>query len=234
MNTQHQPINRYLDHAVLKPEMTRDETVAAIRLGRTYETRTVCVKPADIELALEICAGSATEVGTVLSFPHGAGHPKGKAAEARVYLDLRVREIDMVVNYGLVRSGLWEEVRRDISAVSAVTRPAGIILKVILETSELESEAIARATEIAADSGADFVKTSTGFASAGASEEAIRAMLDAAGGRIGVKASGGIRDRARAELFVSLGCGRIGIGYSTTPVICDGATVSDSGSKDAY
>jgi deoxyribose-phosphate aldolase len=221
-----QPINRYLDHAVLKPQLTREEARAAIRVGRDHAVRQVCVRPADIEIALEICSGTDTAVGTVLNFPHGTGHSEGKAAEARLYIALGVQEIDMVVNYGLILSGLWEDLRRDIAAVSALTRPKGVVLKAILETSELDIPSIRRATVVAAEAGADFVKTSTGFASGSATEEAVRAMIEAAAGRIGVKASGGIRDRPRAELFLGMGCGRLGVNYPSTPVICGQAAAS--------
>jgi len=227
-----QDIHRYLDHAVLKPELTRDEAQAALQMGIGYEVIAVCVRPADIELAVAMCRGTNTAVGTVLSFPHGVGHPQVKTLEARTYIDLGVREIDMVANYGLIRSGLWAAVAADIGAVADVTRPAGILLKVILETSELELAQIGRATEITAGAGADYVKTSTGFASAGASEEAVGAMLAAAAGRIAVKASGGIRDRACAERFIAMGCSRLGVGYTSTPVICEG-TVAGGAARTA-
>jgi len=215
-----QDINRYIDHAVLRPELSREDAEAAIRLGLDYDVIAVCVRPADIELALKVCRGTRTRVGTVLSFPHGVGHPRGKTREAETYIDLGVSEIDMVANYSLIRSGLWDEVRIDLDAVSRVTRLRGVVLKVILETSLLGAGQIRRATEVAAEVGADFVKTSTGFAEGGATEEAVRVMVEAAAGRIQVKASGGIRDRRQAERFVEMGCARIGVGYSSTPVIC--------------
>ncbi|HUU58237.1 MAG TPA: deoxyribose-phosphate aldolase [Phycisphaerae bacterium] len=215
-----QPIHRYLDHAVLKPRMDRAEAAAAIRCGVEYEVRTVCVRPCDIELGRALCEGTATGLGCVVAFPHGTARSESKADEARRYVDLGVAEIDMVVNYALIRSAEWQRVRDDIGAVTQVARPAGVLLKVILETSALDLDQIARATEIAVDAEADFVKTSTGFADGGATEEAVRAMLDAAAGRIGVKASGGIRDRQRAEMFLAMGCTRLGVGSTSTPIIC--------------
>jgi len=227
------PINRYLDSAVLKPAMTPADAACEIQSGIDYDVRSGCVRPADISLALKLCAGTTTGVGTVLSFPHGCGHPSVKAQEAATYIDLGVAEIDMVVNYGLVCAGDWPGVQADIAAVVDVARPKGILLKVILETSELELDAIAGATEAAIAAGADYVKTSTGFASGGASVEAVQTMLDTARGRIKVKASGGIRDLATAEQYVAMGCGRLGVGSTSTPVICD-ATAASAATDETY
>lgn len=215
-------VARYLDHAVLKPELTRPEAVDAIRYGVEHRVRTVCVRPCDIELAVELCKGSETEPSCVLAFPHGCVPSEVKAFEASTYIDLGVKEIDMVVNYGFVRSGMWKEVERDIQAVSQVTRKAGILLKVIFETCTLSREEIIRTTEIAIESGADFIKTSTGFHTSGATVDSVQTMIDAAKGRIGVKASGGIRDLETAQKFIEMGCQRLGVGYSTTPVLIRG------------
>ena len=216
----HDDIARYIDHSVLKPEMTRPQAVAAIELGLKYNCRTVCVRPVDIELARDLCRGSATAVCTVLAFPHGCCRTETKASEARACAAAGAAEIDMVANYGLIRSREWALVEADIRAVSDLTRASGVVLKVILETCALSEEEILRATEICVASGADFVKTSTGFAAQGATESAVRAMLRAAAGRIQVKAAGGIRDRQAAEFFLGLGCGRLGIGFASTPIVC--------------
>ncbi|NLO38461.1 MAG: deoxyribose-phosphate aldolase, partial [Ruminiclostridium sp.] len=141
-------------------------------------------------------------------------------------------EIDMVANYGYIRSKLWDEVEKDIRAVSEVTRNAGILLKVILETSQLTVDEITQATECAIRAEADFVKTSTGFYGAGATPEAVEAMVKAARGRIQVKASGGIRNAEQAKLFLDLGASRLGNGYSSTPVIC--GEESPTGSSTEY
>ncbi|MBT3294767.1 MAG: deoxyribose-phosphate aldolase [Verrucomicrobia bacterium] len=227
------PIHRYLDSAVLKPALTPADAAREIQSGIDYNVRSVCVRPADIPLALNMCAGTTTDVGTVLSFPHGCGHPHVKAMEAEAYMAMGVAEIDMVVNYGLVCAGDWEGVQADIAAVTDVARPKGILVKVILETTELEPDAIAGATEAAIAAGADYVKTSTGFASGGASVEAVRIMLDTAQGRIKVKASGGIRDLATAKQYVAMGCERLGVGSTSTPVICD-ATAAPAATDETY
>ncbi|MFW6292686.1 MAG: deoxyribose-phosphate aldolase [Spirochaetota bacterium] len=216
-------INRYLDHAVLKPELTRDESKAAIELGIDYKVRTVCVRPCDIELAASMCKGTDSEVSCVLAFPHGCTSSEVKAGEAKAYIAAGTNEIDMVVNFGFVRSGMWDEVVADIRAVTDVAKPEGVLVKVIFETAYLTVDEIRRTTECAITANADFVKTSTGFASEGATEEAVRAMVETAAGRVSVKPSGGIRDRERAEFFIGLGAKRIGNGFSSTEAICSGA-----------
>lgn len=216
-----QGIERYLDHAVLKPEMSRAEALAEMQVGVNYRVRTICVRPADIPLAMASCEGTETGVCCVLAFPHGDALSASKADEAKRYVDLGVAEIDMVVNYGFIRSGLWSELEADIRAVTNVARPAGVLVKTIFETSTLSLEEVARATQAAIAAEADFVKTSTGFGGGGASEEAVRVMLDTAAGRIAVKPSGGIRDRARAEMFIAMGATRLGVGSTSTPAICE-------------
>lgn len=215
-------IARYLDHAVLKPEMTRAEAVEAIKYGIAHKVRTVCVRPCDVELAVDLCRGTETDPCCVLAFPHGCVPTRVKAFEASTYIALGVKEIDMVANYGFIRSGMWEEVEKDIRAVSELTRKAGILLKVILETCTLSREEIIRITDIAVETGADFIKTSTGFHTTGATVEAVRTMLEAARGRIRVKASGGIRNLETARQFIDMGCERLGVGCSTTPVLLSG------------
>ena len=121
-------INRYLDHAVLKPEMTQDEARDAIQLGIDYKVRTVCVRPCDIDMAVEMCRDTDTEVSCVLAFPHGNTLSEVKASEADLYIQKGVHEIDMVVNYGYIRSKLWDKVEEDIRAVASVTGQAGITL----------------------------------------------------------------------------------------------------------
>lgn len=223
------PMARYLDHAVLKPEMTQKEAREAILLGIAHKVRTVCTRPCDIAMAAALCAGTETEVSCVLAFPHGGTPPAVKACEAREAIAAGTNEIDMVANYGYIRSGMRAEMLEDMRAVTAVARPAGILVKVILETCTLTPEQIRLATEVAVEAGADYVKTSTGFHSAGASVEAVAAMLEAGKGRIKVKASGGIRTIADAERFLDMGCERLGVGYGTTPALCAGGPENAAG-----
>lgn len=227
------PINRYLDHAILVPQMTRDEAAASIQLGIDYQVKTVCVRPCDIDLAVKMCHGTQTLVSCVLGFPHGTSLTEVKVAEATFYCEKNVAEIDMVANYGWIRSGLWDDVRSDIKGVVTVAHKHQTLVKVILETSQLTLDQISRATEICIEAGADFVKTSTGFNGEGASEAVVECMLKTAKGRIKVKPSGGIRDAARAMVFVNMGADRLGVNGTSTPAICEGLPKVD-GAQEGY
>lgn len=213
-----EPLNRYFDAAILKPESTQAEVRAAIDAMVAAGTITVCVRPCDIELAVGMCRGTRTGVGCVLGFPHGDGLSESKADEAARYVRLGVAEIDMVANYGLVRSGEWKRVERDLALVREAAR--GVTLKVILETATLSVEEIGQATRAAVRAGLEFVKTSTGFGPGGATEEAVAAMVAAGDGRIRVKASGGIRTREACERYLALGCSRLGVNYTTAAELC--------------
>lgn len=215
-------IARYIDHAVLAPGMTPEEIRKAIQLGIDYGTKTVCVHPRDIETAVEMCRGTETEVSCVLDFPHGAGGLEVKRAMAAIVAPKGIVEIDMVMNYGAARGGEWDTVKAEIEAVVNEAHPKGVGVKVILETSELDADTIKKACLVSVEAGADFVKTSTGFASGGATVEAAQIMLDAVAGKAKVKPSGGIRTYADAKRYVDMGAARLGIGFSGTPKVCDG------------
>ncbi len=223
------PINRYLDAAVLKPETTREEMTEAVQACIALRTFSVCVRPCDIEPAKALCAGTETAVCVVLGFPHGDGLSESKADEARRYVALGVDEIDMVVNYGWARSGRWDDVLADIAGVTAVTRAAGVPLKVIFETAQIDQKTIRRLVEVCIEAGADFVKTSTGFGGEGAKDDDVRLMLETAAGRIKVKPSGGIRDRARALALVEMGVHRLGVNWSSCGAICSGGESTATG-----
>ena len=225
-------INRYLDAAVLKPEFTTREAIDAINESIKYGTKTVCVRPCDIDLAVEMCKGTSTEVSCVLAFPHGTTPSEVKGYEAKIYIDKGVNEIDMVANYGRIKSGDWEYVEKDILAVSKLTRAANVILKVIFETCYLTQEEIEKTTEICIEAGADFVKTSTGFATGGATFEAVDIMIKASKGKIKVKPSGGIRDKETALKYIEMGAHRLGTNYTASRAICEGIVIE--GNKDTY
>lgn len=215
-------IARTLDAAILKPEMNRAEVSEALEECLKYNVYTACVRPTDIPLAKEVCAGTDTGVCVVLGFPHGAQLTASKVDEVKRYLELGVDEIDMVINIGLVRAHEWNEVTAEIAALSAFTRPAKTPLKVIFESCFLTPEEIRETTECAIRADADFVKTSTGFGSGGATDEAVKIMLDTAAGRIKVKPSGGIRDQARAVHLLKMGAHRLGVGYTSCAALCTG------------
>jgi deoxyribose-phosphate aldolase len=187
------------------------------------------VRPCDIKLAQSLCRSTKTKVCVVLGFPHGDQLSGSKVDEARHYLDMGVDEIDMVANYGWAKSAEWDAVHADIKGVAAQTKAAGILLKVIFETAQLNAEQIRKLTEVAIAAGADYVKTSTGFNGEGAKEADVQLMLEAATGRAKVKASGGIRDAATAQGFIDMGVERLGVGWSSCAAICEGGAVSVSG-----
>jgi len=224
-------INRYLDAAILKPETTRKETIAAINECLKYKTMTTCVRPCDIELAKSMCRGTDTLVCCVLNFPHGNDSSDAKQAEAEIYAKKGVAEIDMVANFALAKSAEWKLYEEDIRAVSSVTKKAGVVLKVIFETCYLSVDEIRLCTKAAISADADFIKTSTGFGTGGATDEAVKAMLEASSGRIKVKPSGGIRDFARAKNLIDMGCHRLGVNFSSVAAICYGGKAAGS---DAY
>lgn len=223
-------ISRYIDHAVLKPGMTHEEIVAAIKSGIELDVYSVCMQPRDVKLASEMCKGTNTHVGSVVDFPHGAGGIAAKRAISEYALENGAEELDMVMNYSAALSGEWDTVREEIKAVVDLGHAKGAIVKVILETSELDEKTIRGAVDVSIEAGADYVKTSTGFASKGATPEAVAIMLDQARGRIKVKASGGIRDFNASRMYVDMGVERLGVGYNGSPAICTG----EGENKDNY
>lgn len=227
------PLARFLDAAILKPDCPVGEAREAILSCLSFQTKTVCVRPSDLGLAVSLCRGSQTGACVVLAFPHGQQLSRSKVDEANHYLEAGAAEIDMVANIGWIRSGLWSDVTADIAGVCQLTRPAGVPLKVILETAYLNTLQIEKATLSAIEAGADFVKTSTGFASGGATVDAVDTMLRVAEGRIKVKASGGIRTREEAEAFLRMGVERLGVGYTTCPALCGDTGDQPEGTESA-
>ena len=213
-----------IDHAVLKPELTAEDVKKAAQMCRERGVCALCVRPSDVALARDALAGSTTKVCAVIGFPHGANRKETKALEARLALEDGATELDMVMNIGRFLSGEHLAVQEDIAAVVEEAHAKGSIVKVILETCLLQKDEIAEACRIAQLAGADFVKTSTGFSSGGATPEAIAVMLDTVGDSMQVKASGGIRDWAGAVAYLEQGCARLGIG--STETVLDGGNAS--------
>ncbi len=207
---------RYVDHTLLKPESTPGDVQALIYEGADLGVFSVCVSPS--MLPLEVPEGLA--VATVCGFPSGKHHSSVKAAEAALSIAQGADEVDMVIDVAAANEGRFGDVQFDIAAVREGV-PAGKVLKVIIESAALSDEAIVGACEAAEAAGADFVKTSTGFHPAGgASVEAVRLMAQTVGGRLGVKASGGIRTADAALAMIEAGATRLGL--SGTRAVLDG------------
>lgn len=198
-----------IDHTMLKPEATRAEIEQLCDEAREFGFASVCVNPYWVPLCAQRLAGSAVEVCTVVGFPLGASATATKAFEARQAVADGATEVDMVLNVGALRGGDWRAVRDDIRAVVEATGGRACT-KVILETSKLDDEQKVAACTLAQEAGADYVKTSTGFGGGGATADDIALMRRVVGGGMGVKASGGVRDRADAEAMIAAGANRIG------------------------
>ena len=213
-----------LDHAVLKPNFTAADLAAHAAMCVARGVGCLCVRPADVADAVRHVAGSPVVVASVIGFPHGSHRTETKALESRLAIADGAQELDMVIALGPLLSGDESRVRDDIAAVVAEARPHAALVKVIFETCYLTPAQIVTACRLSEEAGANFVKTSTGFGTAGATPEAVRLMLDTVGGRLGVKASGGIRTWADAVMYLDMGCTRLGVGDAAT--ILDGGTVS--------
>ncbi len=207
---------RLIDHTLLRPDATRAEIDRLCAEAREFGFATVCVNPVRVAQCASALEGSGVGVCCVIGFPFGASLPAIKAAEAAQAIADGAREIDMVVLLGALKDGDTDAVRADIAAVRAATR--GFVLKVIIETAMLDDHLKVLACEIAVGAGADFVKTSTGWGGGGATLHDVALMRRTVGGSAGVKASGGIRDRATAEAMVAAGATRLGVSASVAIV----------------
>lgn len=214
----------YIDQSVLKPEFTQAEIRKYIQEGIDFGCATVCINPSSLDIAAELTRGTDTKICVVCDFPFGLSTTAFKVMQAEEYCKRGdVYELDIVANYGWIRSGLWEAVKADIKAVCDVCHKYGIAVKTILETDALTMEQILKASEVVVQAGSDFVKTSTGFytggASVGATPEIVKAILEVVGDRAKVKGSGGIRTREQFLQLIDMGIDRMGVGYRSTPVV---------------
>lgn len=200
-------VARMIDHTLLKPEATREDVARLCREANELGVFAVCVSPSMLPLPPGVLADEIA-VASVVGFPSGKHHREIKAAEALRAVEDGADEIDMVIDVGAAIEGRWDDVEADIAAVRMA---APGLLKVIIESAALTADQIERACRAAGRAGADFVKTSTGFhPSGGASLEAVRLMASTVGDRLGVKASGGIRDAATAAALIEAGATRLG------------------------
>lgn len=214
----------YIDQSVLKPEFTEEDIRKYIQEGIDFGCKTVCINPSSLDIAREMTRGTETKICVVCDFPFGTSTTKSKVMQAEeICKSGDVYELDVVANYGWIRSGKWDKVEEDIRAVCDVCHKYGVAVKVILETDVLSLEEVAKATDVACNAGSDFVKTSTGFytggESKGATVEVIKVMMEAAKGRCKIKGSGCIRTREHFLELIDLGIDRMGMGYRSTPVV---------------
>ena len=211
----------YLDHAVLDPSLTTEQLRSAIMIGVNEGCMSVCVNSDAIDLAKECIKGTKTKICVVCDFPFAASYKESKLAQAQSIIDKGdVFEIDIVANYGLIKSGDLGVVTDEIKGVSELCHKHNVSLKVIVETDALNNEEILNALECCIEGNADFIKTSTGYFKGdniqGASPDVIQLLVSEARGKIKVKGSGCIRSRERLLELIELGIDRAGVGYLST------------------
>lgn len=209
-NLTYEQIAKVIDHSLLRPELTEAETIAGCELALRYHVATVCVKPCYVPLAAQILAGSDVLVSTVIGFPHGGNTTHAKVFEAREAIAQGARELDMVLNIGQLRSGNHDAVRDDVRAVVEEAHASGVKVKVILENAYLSDEEKVIACRLCEEAGADWVKTSTGFAPSGATIADLKLMRASVGPQVQVKAAGGVRTLDALLDVMEAGCSRSG------------------------
>lgn len=206
-------LNKYIDHTLLKPEATHADIHRVCEEAKAYQTASVCVNPIFASYVAKELKGTGIKTCCVVGFPLGATPSVMKAAEAKLCVENGAEEIDMVIPVGFAREGDWDYVEKDIAAVVQAVEGKAIV-KVIIETCLLTEEQKVQACRCAQRAGADFVKTSTGFSTAGATAEDVALMRKTVGPQMGVKAAGGIRSRQAAEAMIAAGATRIGASSS--------------------
>jgi deoxyribose-phosphate aldolase len=215
MDYTYQDIAKMIDHSLLNPVMTDRDLERGCRLGLEYDVASVCIMPYYLKRCAEILKGSSVKASTTIGFPHGGHTTAIKAAEARQALADGAEELDMVVNISKVLSGDWDYVRNDLRAVIEVTHAAGMKVKVIFENCYLRDEHKIRLCEICGELNADWVKTSTGYGTAGATDEDLKLMRKHSPPHVQVKAAGGVRDLDRLLAVRALGVTRVGASRTT-------------------
>ncbi len=202
-------IAKYIDHTLLKADAQKDQIEKLCQEAREYGFASVCVNPTWVKLAAELLQGSEAKVCTVIGFPLGATTSETKAFETKNAIENGATEVDMVINIGALKNGNLDVVEQDIRAVVDAAKGKALT-KVIIETSLLTDDEKVTACGLSVKAGADFVKTSTGFSTGGATVEDIRLMRKTVGPNIGVKASGGVRSAEDAKQMIEAGATRIG------------------------
>ena len=210
--------NKYFDHTLLKPEATTQDILRIVTEAVQYDFAAVCVNGSYVRAVRRFIdgAGADVKVAAVCGFPLGAMATNAKAYEAQLALEDGAGEIDLVMNIGQAKAGNWDYIEQEVEAIAEMCHEDGALLKLIIETCLLTDEEIVKACRCAVNAGADFVKTSTGFSSGGATAEAVRLMKETVGGRALVKASGGIRTLADARAMIDAGADRLGCSASVS------------------
>lgn len=202
-------LNKYIDHTLLKADATTEQIKKICDEAKQYDFASVCVNSCHAEYVAQQLKGSGVATCCVVGFPLGAMLTEAKAYEAKLAVEKGANEIDMVINIGAAKEGNWELVEKDIKAVADACHP-NALLKVIIETCLLTENEKREAYRCAVRAGADYVKTSTGFSTAGANRHDVALMREMVGPNIGVKAAGGVRTREDAESMISAGATRLG------------------------
>lgn len=210
-----------IDHTLLKPEATKEQVEKLCAEAKEYTFASVCVNPTWVKTSAELLTGTPVKVCTVIGFPLGASTPETKAFETTDAINNGAGEIDMVLNVGALKSQNMDLVKRDIESVVNAAKGKAIV-KVILETCLLTKEEIKVASKLSKEAGADFVKTSTGFSTGGATVEDVALMREVVGPDLGVKASGGVRSLEDVQKMIEAGATRIGA--SSGVLIAQGLT----------
>jgi len=216
MNYTYEDIAKMIDHSLLNPTLTDKELEQGCRLGVDYGCASVCIMPYYLKRCAEILRGSAVKPGTTIAFPHGGHATAVKLMEAKQALDDGAAELDMVVNISKVLSGDWDYVRRDLKALIDLTHDRGQKIKVIFENCYLKDEHKIRLCEICGELRADWVKTSTGYGSGGATNEDLKLMRKHSPAYVQVKAAGGVRDLDKLLEVRALGVTRVGASRTAT------------------
>jgi deoxyribose-phosphate aldolase len=220
-----------IDHSLLRPELDDVFVADGCRLAVAYEVASVCVRPADVIRVREILAGSDVALGTVIGFPHGGHRTETKVFEADRALSHGATELDMVIQIGALKSGRDADVQADIAAVVDRAHADGAIVKVIFENAYLTDDEKVRACHLSEAAGADFVKTSTGFAPSGATHEDLVLMRRSVSPHVGVKAAGGVRTLDALLEVMALGVTRVGA--TQTQAILDDFRARAAGATQA-
>lgn len=200
---------KYVDHTLLKPDATREQIKTLCEEAAEYDFASVCVNPFWVSYAAEILADAKAKVCTVIGFPLGANTTETKVFETTNAIENGAEEIDMVINIGALKNKEYDIVEQDIAAVVKASHPKAIV-KIIIETCLLTDEEIVKACELSVSANADFVKTSTGFSTGGATPKDVKLMKDTVKDNAFVKASGGVRSKEDAFTMIEMGADRLG------------------------